>query len=72
MAERTTTDYERQMDVIYPDGDHTEWTENPSERCNHGIEHIWFEVPCCGGEFTCTDSNTLYFCSTCKTFWHDW
>lgn len=42
------------------------------EECDQPVEVEPFEVPCCGGEYDCTDSNTLRMCHRCRTVSYDW
>ena len=41
-------------------------------RCGGEVMVQGFDVPCCGGGFTCSDSNTQYVCIPCKSFRFDW
>lgn len=42
------------------------------ERCRRPFVEEYFDVPCCGGEYTCTDTNKLYLCHSCRSYRFDW
>ena len=54
------------------------WTESlrttagACSACGGPVVTESYSVPCCGGEYPCTDDNALHMCNACRTYAYDW